>query len=146
MKFIEKIKNSLLQKDKISKEEFISSIRYLYSVNKIKISEFENKIPTLLKILDLLEKKGQCWNNIIIDKEKTNCIYNESTKTFLVEVLAKQRGKDMIVHIILENKESTYSNLSCEEIKNIFNCAFLGNVDKTFIDLIKSKIKEKEVG
>ena len=142
MKIIEKIKNSLLQKNKLSKEEFLSSIRYLYSVNKIKISEFENNTPTFLKILNLLEEKGRCWNNIEIDEEKTVCFYNEEKKSFIIEIFAKQRGKDMLVHIFLENKKGTYSDITCEEMQRIFDYAFVGTSEKDFITYLKGKIKK----
>lgn len=140
MKVIEIIKNNLLGKDKITKQEFISSINYLYSVNKITISETENDKPTLLKILNLIEEHGKCWDDIIIDEEKTNCIYNEEEKNFTISISVKQK-EDNPIYIVLQNRTGMYSNLSCEEIQKVFNYAFLGNADKDFIENIKKKIE-----
>lgn len=141
---IELLKKKITNKsNEQAKSDFISSINYLYSVHKLKIEEKENNVPTLLKLLDVIEKKGRYWENVKINKDKTTCRYDEENLSYKIDVyINKKNGtlEELPVSIIVKNNTGCYSYISCEEFINIFNYAFGEESNKNIVATIKSKI------
>lgn len=143
MEIIELLKKKIT-KQKITKNDFFSSINCLYSVHKLTIEEKENNIPTILKLLDILEKEDCYWKNAKINKNKTTCYYDKETNTYKIDIYINKENKtldEIPVLITVKNDTNCYSDVSCEDFINIFNYAFEGNTDKNIIASIKEKIK-----
>ena len=145
MEIFELLKKKFTNNQKITKNDFFSSINYLYTIHKLKIEEKENNVPTILKMLEIIEKEGHYWENITINKEKTTCQYNKEDCSYMIDVYINKENEalnEIPVLITVKNDTGCYSDISCEEFINIFNYAFGEDVNKNIVATVKSKIKE----